>query len=83
MGKDGVPDQLTEILALIETERQEIERTAGRLASCAISLHKLRILLDDERKALHLRDFAADPAQGVDAVNVEIARVTRLSMRTG
>ena len=80
---DGERDGRSDIIAQIETQRQELEKTVGRAASCAAALRKLRELLDQERAVSCLRDPGTRSSPEIKAVMAEIDRVTKMSTITG
>jgi hypothetical protein len=83
MNSGDATDEVVDIIAYIEMQRQEIEKTAGRAASSRAALRKLHELLDQEKATLHVRGPGAESSPNVEAVLAEIGRVKKLAAATG
>ncbi len=75
-------DEVLDVIASIEVQRQEMEKESGHAASCSSALRKLHELLDHEKEALQLRGPDAGHPENVEAVTIEIERVKRLTVVT-
>jgi hypothetical protein len=82
LGTNPATDEVIQMIAAIEAQRQAIEKEAGLAAACSSALRKLHELLDREREALQLRGPAAGHPENVEAVTIEIGRVKRLTVAT-
>jgi hypothetical protein len=71
---------MLDMIASVETQRQEVEKNAGLAASCSSALRKLHELLDHEKKALPLCGPAAGRRENVEALTIEKERVKALSV---
>jgi len=74
-------EELIDIVAAIEMERQERAREAGNAAACAAALRKLRELHAGEKEALR-GGPSAEHSANLAALAVEISRVEKLSGNT-
>lgn len=72
-------EELTDIIASIEMERQESAREVGNAAACAAALRKLRTLHTGEKEALQSHGPSAEHSANLAALTVEIARVEKLT----
>jgi len=72
-------EELTDIIASIEMERQASAREAGNATACAASLRKLRELQCGEKEALQSQGPSADHSANLAALTMEIARVEKLT----
>jgi hypothetical protein len=82
LGTNPATDEVIQMIAAIEAQRQAIEKEAGLAAACSSALRKLHELLDREREALQLRGPAAGHPENVEAVTIEIGRVKQLTVAT-
>jgi hypothetical protein len=73
-------DEVINMIADIEAQRQAMEKEAGLAAACSSALRKLHELLDREREALQLRGPTAGHPENVEAVTAEIERVKQLTV---
>jgi hypothetical protein len=80
LGTNPATDEVIQMIAAIEAQRQAIEKEAGLAAACSSALRKLHELLDREREALQLRGPAAGHPENVEAVTIEIGRVKQLAV---
>ncbi|MBI2296349.1 MAG: hypothetical protein HYU76_10040 [Betaproteobacteria bacterium] len=80
MGTIPATDEVIDMIADIEMQRQEMEKEAGLAASCSSALRRLHELLDHEKEALQLRGPDAGHPENVEAVTVEIERVKELAV---
>jgi hypothetical protein len=77
-------DVVIEAIAGIEKKRLEMEKEAGRVASCSSALRRLHGLLEKEQEAAHSRGpDAGHPPGNVQAVTLEIERVKKMAVITG
>ncbi len=76
-------DEVIDAIAGIETKRREMEKEAGRVASCSSALRKLHGLLEQEKEAAQSRGSDAGHPGNVQAVTIEIERVKKLAVITG
>jgi hypothetical protein len=72
-------DEVTDAIAHIEMERQEMEKTSGRAASCDAALRKLHELLDQEKAAPEPHGAGSGYLANTEAVMIEIKRVKQLA----
>ena len=72
-------DEVIDIIANIEMQRQEMEKQAGFAAACSGALRKLHELLDREKKALQLHGPSTAYPANIEAVTIEIKRVKKLA----
>ena len=79
MGAGMATDEVTDIIANIEMQRQEMEKEAGLAAACSEALRKLYELLDREKKALQPHGPSTGHSANIEAVMIEIKRVKKLS----
>ena len=79
MGAGMATDEVTDIIANIEMQRQEMEKEAGLAAACSEALRKLHELLYREKKALQLHGPSTGHSANIEAVMIEIKRVKKLS----
>lgn len=82
-GTSPATDEVIDVIAGIEMQRQVMEKEAGLQGSCSSALRKLHELLEREKEALQLHDAGAGNPANVDAVSIEIERVRRLAVVTG
>jgi hypothetical protein len=75
-------DDVIDVIASVESHRQQSERDFGLAASCDESLGKLHELLDRERAALEVLGPASPHPASIDTVATEIARVKKLRGNT-
>jgi len=80
LGKIRATDEVLDMIASVEMQRQEMEKNVGLAASCSSALRKLHEVLDHEKEALQLRGADAGHADNVAAVMIEIERVKALSV---
>jgi bacterioferritin-associated ferredoxin len=76
----SVSDEMRDMIADGEAQRQAMEKEAGLAAACGSALRKLHELLDREKEALQLRGPAAGHPGNVEAVMIEIERVKQLNV---
>lgn len=76
-------DEVIGAIAGIETKRLEMEKEAGRVASCSAALRKLHGLLEQEKEAAQSRGADAGHPGNVQAVTLEIERVKKLAVIAG
>lgn len=79
MGEGMATDEVTDMIANIEMQRQEMEKEAGLTAACREALRKLHELLDREKKALQPHGPSTGHSANIEAVMIEIKRVNKLS----
>ncbi len=79
MGAEMATDEVTDIIANIEMQRQEIVKEAGLAAACSAALRKLHELLDSEKKALQLHGSNTRHPANIEAVMIEIRKVKKLA----
>jgi len=82
LGTTPATDEVIDMIADIEMQRQAIEKNAGLVASCSSALRRLHELLEREKEALQLHSPDAGHPENVEAVAIEIERVKRLSVIT-
>jgi len=75
-------EELTDVIAAIEMERQERAREVGNATACAAALRKLQALHASEKEALQLNGPSAEHSANLDALTVEIGRVQKLGGST-
>lgn len=80
MAPASVSDEVRDMIADVEVQRQAMEKEAGLAAACSSALRKLHELLDREKEALRLRGPAAGHPQNAQAVTTEIERVKQLTV---
>ncbi|HSQ05785.1 MAG TPA: hypothetical protein VLN59_17225 [Burkholderiales bacterium] len=71
-------EELTDVIASIEMERQERAREVGNAAACVAALHKLQALHVSEKEALQLNGPSAEHSANLAALAVEIGRVQKM-----
>jgi len=76
-------DEVIDMIADIEIQRQAMEKNAGLAASCGAALRKLHELLEREKEALQLHGAGTGHPANVEAVAIEIERVKRLTVTRG
>ncbi|MFI4922988.1 MAG: hypothetical protein ACHP6J_04665 [Burkholderiales bacterium] len=79
MGAEMATDEVTDIIASIEMQRQEAVKEAGLAAACSEALRKLHELLDREKKALQLHGSSTQHSANIEAVLTEIKKVKKLA----
>ena len=79
MGAEMATDEVTDIIASIEMQRQETVKEAGLAAACSEALRKLHELLDREKKALQLHGPSTQHSANIEAVLIEIKKVKKLA----
>jgi hypothetical protein len=72
-------DEVTDDIAHVEMQRQDMEKETGLAAACATSLRKLQEILQREQQALQANPGSPEQAANVEAVTVEIERVKGLA----
>lgn len=72
-------DEVTDAIALIEMQRQEMEKESGRAAASSEALRKLHELLDREKAAPQPHDPGTGYLANTEAVMIEIKRVQQLA----
>ena len=72
-------DEVTDLIASIEMQRQETEKEAGSATACGAALRSLQELLDREKEALRLDGPNTEHAANIAAVTIGIGKVTRLA----
>jgi hypothetical protein len=82
MGTTPATDEVIDVIADIESQRQAMEKEGGLAASCSSALRRLHELLDREKEALQLRGPDAGHPENVEAVAIEIERVKGLTVIT-
>ncbi len=82
MGAEMATDEVTDIIANIEMQRQEIVKESGLAAACSAALRKLHELLDREKKALQLHGSSTRHSANIEAVMIEIKKVKKLAGTT-
>ena len=80
MGTSLATDELLDMIASIESQRQETVKEAGLAASCSATLRRLHEVLDREREALRQHGPDAGHPQNVAALTAEIERVKALAV---
>jgi len=75
-------DEVTDLIALIEMNRQETQKEAGLAAACSEALRKLHEQLDREQAELHLQGSGNGHPANIEALTNEIQRVRRLASVT-
>lgn len=73
------PARVFDAIAGIEIVRRETEREAGVAMSCSVALRSLHELLNRETDAWRLWGPDAEHPEGIDAVKMEIGRLTALA----
>jgi hypothetical protein len=71
-------EELTDVIASVEMERQERAREVGNATACAAALRKLQALQMSEKEALRLNGPSDEHSANLAALTVEIGRVQRL-----
>ena len=79
MGAGMATDEVTDIIANIEMQRQEMVKEAGLAAACSAALRRLHELLDREKEALQLHGSSTGHPANIEAVTIEIKRVKKLA----
>lgn len=79
MNNEMATDEVTDSIAHIEMQRQDVEKEAGRAAACSEALRKLHELLARERESLQPHAPDAGRAPNIEAVTAEIDRVKKLA----
>ena len=82
LGTIPATDEVIDMIADIEMQRQEMEKKAGLAASCSSALRRLQELLDREMEALQRSGPDARHPENVEAVTTEIKRVKGLAVIT-
>jgi hypothetical protein len=72
-------DEVTDDIAHVEMQRQDMEKEAGLAAACTMSLRKLQEILQREQQVLLVNPGSPEQAANVEAVSVEIERVKGLA----
>src|SRR3990172_4514858 len=75
-------DEVIDMIAEIEMQRQATVKEGGLAASCSVALRRLHELLERAKEALQLRGPDAGHPENVEAVAIEIERVKGLSVIT-
>jgi hypothetical protein len=75
-------EELTDLIASIEMERQARAQEVGNAVACAAALRKLQALQASEKEALALHGPSADHSSNLAALTVEIGRVQKLGGAT-
>jgi hypothetical protein len=75
-------DEVIDMIADIESQRQATVKEGGLAASCSAALRRLHELLEREKEALQLRGPDAGHPENVEAVATEIERVKGLTVIT-
>lgn len=83
MGITSATDEVIDMIAGIEMQRQVMEKEAGLQASCSSALRKLHELLDREKEALQLHGAGTGDPANVEAVTLEIERAKGLAANEG
>ena len=71
-------EELIDVVAAIEMERQERAREVGNATACAAALRSLRTLHAREKEALQQSGPSADHSANLAALAAEISRVEKL-----
>jgi len=82
LGTTPATDEVSDMIADIEMQRQATVKEGGLAASCSAALRRLHELLDREKEALQLRGADAGHPENVEAVATEIERVKGLTVIT-
>ena len=82
LGTAPATDEMFDMIASIEMQRQETAKEAGLAASCSAALRKLHEVLDREMEALQQRGPEAGHPENVEALRIEIERVKGLDVIT-
>jgi len=82
MGTTPATDEVIDMIADIEMQRQAMEKEGGLAASCSSALRRLHERLDHEKEALQLHGPDARHPENIEAVAIEIERVKGLSVIT-
>jgi len=72
-------DEVVDLIASIELQRQVKEDNAGRASACDEALRRLQELLEREQEALRLHGSGSEHAANIEAVTSEIGKVKRLA----
>jgi bacterioferritin-associated ferredoxin len=72
-------DEVTDAIAHIEMHRQETQKESGLAAACSEALRKLHELLASEQAAAQPHEPGAGHLANIEAVMIEIKRVTKLA----
>ena len=80
LGTIPAADEMLDMIASIEMQRQETEKEAGLAASCGTALRKLHAVLNREKEALQQRGPGAGHPENVEAVTAAIERVKALAV---
>jgi hypothetical protein len=83
MGAEMATDEVTDIIANIEMQRQERVKEAGLATACSEALRKLHEILDREKKELQLHGSSTRHPANIEAVMIEIKKVKKLAGITG
>jgi hypothetical protein len=75
-------DELAEIIAGVELDRQETARQIGNAAACAAAVRKLEKLQSAEKDALRARGPAAQHSANLATLTAEIGKVQKLGGTT-
>ena len=78
MNPGNATDDTIDLIATIEMHRQKMEKDSGLAAACNEALRKLHELLDRVREALQARGPDTRHSAHIEAVAIEIKRVTKL-----
>lgn len=82
MDTETAADEVIDMIAEIEVQRQTMEQEAGVESASSGALRRLHELLSREREALQLHGPNSAHAANVDAVTNEIERVKKLARAT-
>ena len=72
-------DEVTDAIALIEMQRQYMEKESGLATACNEALRKLHLLLDQETAATPPASPGGGHSVNVEAVMMEIKRVKKMA----
>jgi hypothetical protein len=79
MGTIRATDEVIDMIADIEMQRQATEKEAGSAPACAVALRRLQELLDREKEALRLHGPDTDHPANIEAVTIEISKLKNLA----
>jgi bacterioferritin-associated ferredoxin len=72
-------DEVTNAIAHIETQRQDLEKQSGRVAACAEALRQLQELLEREKAAPEPHGAGSGYLANMEIVMIEIKRIKKLA----